>query len=167
MAMPHLPRPFVLGIDPGRATGLAGFDPHENRLLFVGSDRPLASIKRIERWAAGGLLLGAYVEDSRRSPVYARHAGKNRSERDRVARSVGRIDQLIDLYLAVLHAAGVPAKGVPPVRSKKWDAATLRCVTGYEGRTNEHGRDAARLVFGRRPPTRSTGAARALVCPVA
>jgi hypothetical protein len=152
MQAPILSVPIVLGIDPGTTTGLAGYVPAENRLAFVGSASPLAVLKRIERWAVEGLLLGAYVEDARALPVYARHRSKGRGERDRVARSVGRVDLLTDLYLACLEAHGIPTQPVQPVRSKKWDAEALRRVTGYEGRTNEHGRDAARIVHGRRPP---------------
>ena len=153
------PSPFVLGIDPGASTGLAGLVPpaagghrrpaggHRARLAFVVSAGPLPTCRLVVAWHRGGVLLSAVIEDTRSLPVYARHADKGRGERDRVARSVGRVDCLTDLYLDLLHSMAVPVQCVEPARAAKWDADELRRVTGFEGPTNEHGRDAARLVW--------------------
>ena len=148
---PTLP-PFVLGLDPGVSTGLAGYDPESDRLAFVASASPLAVLRQLARWARAGLLLGAYVEDSRSLPIYARNRHANRGERDRIARSVGRVDALTELYLDVLARYGVPASTVEPTRAAKWDRERLAEATGYDDPTNEHGRDAARIVYGRRAP---------------
>ena len=155
--------PFVLGIDPGQTTGLAGFVPaggrrQRGRLAFVTSAGPLGTVRQLEAWAEAGLLLAVYVEDATALPLYARHRGAGRGERDRIARSVGRVDAWTDLYLNTCAAlrtadgAPVPAVSVEPVRAAKWTADVLRRVTGYDGRTNQHGRDAARIVWGRRVP---------------
>ncbi len=141
--------PFVLGIDPGQTTGLAGYDPARRALAFVTSAGPLATVRQLEAWHVAGLLLAVYVEDATGLPLYARHRQTARGERDRIARSVGRVDALTDLYLDACAALGVPAVPVEPVRSKKWDAEALRRVTGYAGRSNVHGRDAARICWGR------------------
>jgi hypothetical protein len=145
---------FVLGIDPGAETGLAGVraagGPAE--LVFVTSAGPLATIRQLDAWAAEGVLAGAYVEDSRALPIYARHGRAGRGERDRIARSVGRVDGLTDLYLDVLAALGVPTQTVEPVKAAKWSADDLARMTGWTARCNVHGRDAARLVIGRGVP---------------
>jgi hypothetical protein len=40
---------------------------------------------------------------------------------------------------------------VPPkAGATKWDADTFRRLTGYSGRTSNHARDAALLVWGRK-----------------
>lgn len=140
--------PFVLGLDPGLSTGLAGYDPEADALSFVASARPLAVLPQLARWAGAGLILGAYVEDSRSLPIYARNRDADRGTRDRIARSVGRVDALTDLYLATLDDLGVPTACVEPVRAAKWDSERLLRLTGYDRPTNEHGRDAARLVYG-------------------
>ena len=161
-----MPRPpFILGIDPGRDTGIAAVacpaeagqaerlgDTAAGAVLFVGSDGPLATVRKLEAWAASGRLVGAYVEDTRDLPVYARHRGAGRGERDRIARSVGAVDLLTTLYAELLESLGVPVVCVEPVRAAKWDAETCARVTGYTGRSNEHGRDALRHVWGRRRP---------------
>ena len=140
--------PFLLGIDPGSETGLAGYVPDEG-LVFVESAGPLDTLRRLTAWARSGLLLGAYVEDAPGLPIYARNRHANRGERDRIARSVVTVDGLTTLYLDALAGLDVPTVPVEPIRAAKWDAAQLRRVTGYDRRTNEHGRDAARHVYGR------------------
>lgn len=149
--MEPTPRPdarFVLGIDPGTTTGLAAFCPSVRRLAFVDSAGPLATLRLITAWHREGRLAAAVIEDSRGLPIYARHGRANKGQRDRIARNVGRVDCLTDLYVSLLDSLGVPVTSAEPARAKKWDADTLRRVTGWTDRTNEHGRDAARLVLG-------------------
>lgn len=154
-----LPARFLLGVDPGTTTGLACACAETGALALVTSAGPLGASRQIEAWAASGGLVGAYVEDARALPIYARHGQANRGERDRIARGVGGVDLLTGLYVDLLDALGVPVVCVEPVRAAKWDADGLRRVTGYARPTNEHGRDAARHVWGRtrplgrRPPT--------------
>ena len=145
-------RRVVVGIDPGTQTGLAQIDAQTGAVLAVSSAGPLETVRQLEALAHEGALAGAYVEDSRDLPIYARHGGKNRGQRDRVARSVGRVDGLTDLYVGLLTSLGVPVQTAEPVRSTKWDAETCERVTGYAGRSNQHGRDALRIVFGRGTP---------------
>ena len=153
MSAPNAPAsPFVLGIDPGMVTGLAAYVPAENALAFVTSAGPLQALRLLTAWHREGALAAAVIEDSRPLPVYARHRNVNRGERDRIARSVGRVDVLTELYAELLRSLDVPVRTREPVRSAKWTAADLARITGYASRTNEHGRDAARLVFGCRIP---------------
>ena len=142
--------PFVLGIDPGTTTGLAAIT--RSFVTFVDSASPLETVRRLSTWAETGELAGAYVEHSRDLPIYARHGAKNRRERDRVARSVGGVDTLTAIYVELLTSLGVPVATVEPVRSAKWDAETCARLTEYAGRSNQHGRDALRIVFGRGAP---------------
>ena len=145
--------PFVLGIDPGTTTGLAAVEsPASSSVAFVESATPLETICRLAAWAEAGALAGAYVEDSRELPIYARHGAKNRGARDRVARSVGGVDTLTAIYVDLLASLGVPCATVEPVKAAKWDAETCERLTGWRARSNQHGRDALRIVFGRGAP---------------
>ena len=46
---------------------------------------------------------------------------------------------------------GIPFEMVPPrAGATKWDADTFARITGYKGRTSNHARDAALLVYGRK-----------------
>lgn len=76
----------LVGIDPGTETGLAVVAACDaRRVLHVGSDGPLGTVRRLEAWAASGRLACAYVEDARDLPLYARHGQANRGQRDRDA----------------------------------------------------------------------------------
>lgn len=154
MNVPTPSAPIVLGIDPGVCTGLAGYDPEAHRLDFVASAAPLDALRLFALWHRAGLILAAWVEDSRDLPLYARHRGLSRGARDRAARSVGQVDALTELYVCALRGYGVPVATVAPAVIRKWDGATFRRVTGHDGRTNQHGRDAARLAWGRPAPPR-------------
>lgn len=142
---------FLLGLDPGTTTGHALVSPSGD-VEAVGSAGPLRTVRLVEGWAASGQLAGAYVEDARGLPIYARHRGANRGERDRIARGVGGVDLLTGLYLDLLGSLDVPVVAVEPSRQPKWDAETCARITGWTGRTNEHARDALRLVYGRGVP---------------
>ncbi|WP_420455751.1 hypothetical protein [Rubrivirga sp.] len=142
----------LVGIDPGTTTGLASVDVDTGAVLGVSSAGPLETVRQLEALAAEGRLAGAYLEDARALPLYARHGRANRGQRDRIARGVGQVDGLTDLYVSLLTALSVPFQCVEPSRRKKWSAEVARRLTGYQGRTNEHGRDALRLVYGRSVP---------------
>lgn len=147
---PRLDAPFLLGLDPGVTTGIAAVaadDPR--RVLLVASAAPLDVLHRLTAWAADGRLVAATVEDATKLPLYARHGAANRGERDRIARSVGTVDCLTTLYVAALEGLGVPVVCAEPVRAAKWTADDCARLTGYTGRSNEHGRDALRHVWGR------------------
>lgn len=142
---------FLLGIDPGTTTGLATVTT-AGGVVSVESYGPLEAVRQIEALHAEGRLVGAYVEDARDLPLYARHGRANRGQRDRIARGVGGVDLLTTLYVDLLEALSVPVCCVEPSRRPKWSAKDCERVTGYAGRSNEHGRDALGLVFGRAVP---------------
>ena len=68
--------------------------------------------------------------------------------RDTAAQRVDLSDARVRLWLELLERLGIPTAAEKPTR-QKCDAETFARVTGWEGRTNEHARDAGRLVFGR------------------
>ncbi len=150
--------PVLVGLDPGVETGLAVWSPRRDALVHVTSG-PFWHVHRVltglcvpaadasPTWS-GWRVAGVVIEDPRRLPVYARHRGAGRGERDRIARSVGRIDRDVELWAAWLDSVGYTVRLAQPVRRKKWDRDELRRLTGWSASTNEHGRDAARLVVG-------------------
>lgn len=140
--------PVVLGVDPGKKTGFAVFDGR--RLCAVGSGAFFDVQEQLRCWVETREVVRALVEDNRRLPIYASHDKVHGRRRDALCRNVGRIDRDVELWLDWFEALGVEAQGVVPVRAKKWSAEQLRRLTGWRGASNQHGRDAARLVWGRR-----------------
>lgn len=151
----------VVGIDPGDTTGVSVWDVDAQRLVAcvgVGFFDALQLLSE-RAWSVGddydegtrgpwwpvGLVV---VEDNRRLPIYARHDRVRGRERDRLCRNVGRIDRDVELWATWCTREGYAVRLAEPLRGGKWDAAKLRAVTGWEAPTNEHGRDAARLVVG-------------------
>lgn len=145
---------LIVGLDPGAETGFATYDPTARRL---------ESVTSLSFWAVHGLFETSFaptdssppgpvvlvvIEDARKLPIFGKHDGVRGRRRDRLARNVGRIDRDVDLWLRYLSARGYRVLLVEPQR-EKWSGERLRQVTRYEGRTNQHGRDAARLVWGR------------------
>ena len=165
------PARLVLGIDPDvERPGVAVYDPQAHRLVFCGA----VPLRRLVAWLrdgaaparlpgprgadadarTGAALALACVEDTRDRPLYARHraAAASPAARDRMARSVGRLDEVTRLLLDELVDAGIPARSCSPVR--KLDADAFARLTGYAGRTGQEARDAGALCFGVAAPDR-------------
>jgi hypothetical protein len=146
--MPEKPQnrcSLLAGIDPGTRTGFALYDADAGTLRRV---------EAMPFWEAAEVLsvsaetvAAVVIEDARRIGLYAKHRSLSGRRRDRAARSVGMIDRDVQLWLDLCRRLRLPVVTAEPTRSK-WDAETFRRVTGWGGRTNEHGRDAARLVYG-------------------
>ncbi|MEM1094951.1 MAG: hypothetical protein AAGJ10_10140 [Bacteroidota bacterium] len=144
---PHL----LLGIDPGTNIGLAVLDTRTDKLLVCTSGDFFRTLAVIKAQYPPHKVADVIVEDARSLPLYARHRHTSRAARDRVARNVGSVDMVTTLITQWLQAKGYHVQAEKPQRRKKWDADTLARLTGYTAPTNEHGRDAARLVVGRGP----------------
>lgn len=163
-ADPSADGPVLVGIDPGAETGVAVWSPRRGALLRVASGSfwsvvdllwqdtlPVGGVNSVKthlfgqpRWHVAGVV----VEDPRGLPIYARNRGFGRGAADRIARSVGRIDRDVELWATWLRAQGYAVRLSEPQKRTKWDAADLARYTGWTASTNEHGRDAARLVVG-------------------
>ena len=150
-----MPRPATVtlaefvAVDPGERTGIAHVvvetGPHRVtqrrlvRLLTVARREAAETIRQI------GCRI-VVVEDTRAATLYARNRAGTPAVAYRRARSVGALDQTIKDLLADLTAAGIDVRIATP-RGAKWSADTLRDIWGWEGRTSQHARDAARLAW--------------------
>jgi hypothetical protein len=140
----------VIGIDPGEQTGVA---------VYSREGRRLVAVKTTTFWGAHDYVL-AFEPDAAEIVVevpgtflYAAQTAANRAmqfrgARDRKAVNVGGVRMMGELLARRFEAKGFNVRRVQPARAKKWDAAQFKRVTGWEGRTNEHERDASRLCFG-------------------
>ena len=133
---------IVMGIDPGQATGTA--------LYRDGALRALRTVAPVEIQALIREVLPDVVvyEDSRlQSRVWT--AGKARAAAGmKIARDVGRIDAWCELIEATCKPLQIACHGVSPKgKGAKLDAAQFRRATGWDGRSNQHERDAAMCAF--------------------
>ncbi|MFQ5570981.1 MAG: hypothetical protein ACE5G0_14980 [Rhodothermales bacterium] len=148
---------LLVGIDPGRETGLAVYALALKELLECRScsfwEAVVVFRDHLLPLGDGGVVAEVVIEDSRRLPLYARNRKRRmtREARDRMCRSVGRIDRDIALWEEWLRDRGYEVLLVEPSKEAKWTAEDLRRICGWAESTNQHGRDAARLVWGRKP----------------
>lgn len=144
-----MPADFVLGIDAGKHTGLA---------VWRRSARGFVALETLDFWTAYDFIRENYppdnaeivieVPDAKRH-LYARldNAGAGRG-RERMAANVGSNRREAELLAERFEYEFYKVKRVSPVKAKKWTHAEFVRLTKWPGKSNEHQRDAARLVIG-------------------
>lgn len=127
----------ILGIDPGSKTGVAVFDDGELIELRTVTTSGIDDLIRIT------MPDRVIFEDSRlQSHVWNR--GVSARAVSRIARSVGQVDAFCSAIARVCGTAGIPYHGISPrQKGRKLSANDFRSVTGWNGRSNQHERDAA------------------------
>lgn len=132
---------FIIGIDPGVNTGMAKFSRITNSLYDVKS----CSIHEAIAEMSDMICRDQYfirVEDARLRKWY----GKSTKGKDRGAGSIKRDCKIWEDFLTDY---GFNFEMVDPKhQTTKLSAEQFSKLTGWKGKTNEHGRDAALLVFG-------------------
>lgn len=138
---------ILVGIDTGVATGLAVYDTATRRLLRVTSSGIIAAMDAVQALAAEqGCTV--FLEDARLRKWIPRE--KSLSQFRGRAMGAGSVKRDASVWEEFLTARGIPFHLVPPSRNRtKLTAGAFATLTGWTQRTNDHGRDAAMLVFGR------------------
>lgn len=142
---------LLVGIDPGVTTGFAVWDTQQRALLAVEGHGILQAMTQVQWLHAGGPLAAAgqvlvIFEDARNHRV---RFGRNARKGARILQGVGSVKRDCAMWEEFLEREGIPyVTAKPRRRATKKDAELFRKITGWEHRTNEHGRDAAMFVFG-------------------
>jgi hypothetical protein len=134
---------ILIGIDPGIHNGFAQYDPATKTLTSVASKQTWEVIMALD------LLkdiadIHVYIENPK---TWRPFGGKDQSHRLKGAGSVTARFQAIEEYMTANKIAFTKTKIQGGI--KKLDKQRFEAITGYKGKTNEHGRDAAMIVFGR------------------
>ena len=131
----------IMGVDPGSNTGIALFEG--GKLTTLQTIEPHQLVEVIETVSPSRVVF----EDSRLiSPTWKR--GVSNAAQLKIARDVGQIDAWCRLIVATCARLQIPAHGISPKqKGAKLDAAQFTALTGWEGRSNEHTRDAAALAW--------------------
>lgn len=137
----------LIGVDPGVNTGFAVMI--DGKLVQVMSrlavDAEHAVLNMRDRMAEAGKTFHVYVEDTRKLRLPKALQSKGR---DRGAGSVGRDMGRWEEYLTY-HQIPHTMCGLSPKEFREGDDAWFRKKTGWDKRTNEHGRCAAGLIWGK------------------
>lgn len=134
-----------IGIDPGTHTGFAVWrDGAFSEICSLPLHDALLRVRGLSNY---GAQICVVFEDARLRKWYGTHTAKQ--DRDRLI-GAGSVRRDCSIWEEALTQWRIPYKVVAPKNNAtKMNADTFRSLTGWEGRTNEHGRDAAMLVFGR------------------
>ncbi len=137
-----------VGIDTGVNTGIAVWDSKRRELLSLDTVTIDEAIFRVLGLVAEYEDILVVVEDARqRRWVPDTHDVRKEMARRLGAGSVKRDAKIWEDFLT---RSRIPFRMVPPLKgATKWARGSFAAVTGYTGRTSEHSRDAAMLVFGR------------------
>lgn len=137
---------YFIGIDPGTNTGLAAKTGNDLRLIE--SHTILTAMARVKELAADlpkdRLLV--VVED----PSKRKWFGGDEQEVQAKRQGVGSVKRDVSVWQEFLTRQELNFELVHPIKNgTKLKADFFSSLTGWKGRTSEHGRDAAMLIFGR------------------
>lgn len=133
---------YIVGIDPGINTGFALYDKQEKRLIAVMTIQVHQAFDIVKRMNQDGIKLFVRVEDARKRKRY----GPNSNAK---IQGAGAIKIQCRQWEMFLQQEGISFDLVAPAKIKtKVDAKKFKMITGWAGRTSNHARDAAMLVYG-------------------
>ncbi len=143
---------IFIGIDTGVNTGIAIWDNRKRSLECVSSKMIHEAMEDVKRWKESALVNGerliVRVEDPRQRTWFDTDKMSREEERKKL-QGVGSVKRDASIWDDFLKDLGVEYEMVAPKRNKtKTTHAYFKAITGWKQRTNEHGRDAAMLVFG-------------------
>ena len=138
---------LYIGIDPGRDTGFAVWNSQTRQFVEVSTLRIHQATRRVEHYRTHGEVVVVF-EDARRRGWIPRE--RNLSEYRGRLMGAGSVKRDSSIWQDFFDDTDITYLEVPPRKGlTKWDADTFRRVTGWQGRTSNHARDAALLVFGK------------------
>ena len=143
---------IYIGIDCGEHTGLAVWDSRRKIFLEIETVplyRALEIVRVYNReYSTEAEPLAVIFEDARKRTWFARE--RNAAEYRGKLMGAGAVKRDAKIWEEFLDGYGIPHQAVAPRKGMtKWDADYFKAVTGWKGRTSEHSRDAALLVFQR------------------
>lgn len=148
-------RTLSIGLDPGSNLGFAVWDRGKKVFHMITSSSFAPVISTLGWMVKVADSLEASIEDPSlmKIPVFqGKQTGRAPVDR-KIAEKVGRVKENGILLIECCEYMGISVERVHPGANlfipTKSNAAFFRRVTGFTGSTNEHGRDAARLVFGK------------------
>jgi len=131
----------VIGIDPGKHTGVAIF--HDGKLTELRTTDPQGMAALLDEIEPERVVF----EDSRLTrATWSR--GASPAAMRKIARNVGQVDAWCTLLVDLCAARGIVAHGISPKgKGAKMDAKRFQALTGWGKPSNQHCRDAAAVAW--------------------
>jgi hypothetical protein len=130
---------FIVGIDPGKNTGISVYSIEKGCLIQVHSSGIYEAMETIRILIARQVKLKIIFEDARK------RGGKKDPSR---LQGVGSVKRDSAIWQEFCEYYSIDYKAIPPMKNgTNWDKDKFRKVTGWTGRTNQHSRDAGVIAF--------------------
>lgn len=140
---------LFIGIDPGKKTGLAIWDNHDQDFKSIQTASIIVAMDAISRFVIGGYVIKLRIEDARKWVGFKGKRSASDPAAIAVLQGAGSVKRDCSIWQEFAEARGIDFDLVSPRDCpKKTTAAYFKTLTKWEGRTSEHGRDAAMLVVG-------------------
>lgn len=159
MKLPPL-KPVIIGLDPGRSTGLAVFSRKLNKIIHSGTTDFYAAQLLIVRSFPDNrgktiegkpgrnekLDVHIYIERPPRF-IFGRNNNVTPEQREDIISKCGGTRREAELLHHCLTARGYDCTMVLPINEPKWNYERCSVATGSKKRTSSHERDAIRLAL--------------------
>ncbi len=129
---------MIIGIDPGQNTGIAMCDG--GKLINLVTSNFWGAIECIDKYP-----LAFFIVESPNTKSVWHNRAKSVKTIQRTGVNVGSCLREAELIIDYLNIKNVKYKSVHP--SGKINAAMFKKITGFDGRTNQHTRDAGMMAF--------------------
>jgi hypothetical protein len=136
---------LYIGIDPGVQTGVASWLRRDKKLLDVSTSQIHKVMRDIDRLVPmyGQDRILVRVEDARLRTWIPKERGRE------ALQGVGSVKRDAQIWEEFLSDLGIAFELLAPAAGRtKWSDEYFKKLTGWKGRTSNHARDAAALVFG-------------------
>lgn len=134
-----------IGIDTGVHTGFAVWHPDSKYLAEVTTLTITQAMERVKMIAdiRGKESLRILIEDARQRKWFG-NAGREKLQ------GAGSVKRDAGIWQGWCEEQGLEYRMIAPKANRtKLTAAQFRTITGWQGKTSEHGRDAAMMIYGR------------------
>lgn len=131
---------YIIGIDPGVNTGFAVWSVAEKKIIHVATYPIHQAMQKVREYSQYKKVC-IRIEDARLRRWFG-SAGRAHLQ------GAGSVKRDCKIWEDYLNDLNINCEFVPPKNNRtKLTAETFRRLTQYEGRTTEHSRDAAMLVY--------------------
>ena len=139
---------IYVGIDTGVNTGFSVYDSKKKQLIEVKTMKLHQAMKRVEELKEEFPQIIVRVEDPRQRTWFGTERMSREEERKKL-QGVGSVKRDASVWEEFLTDLGITFEMVAPKYNRtKLDQKQFQNYTKWTGRTSEHARDSAMLVYG-------------------
>lgn len=132
---------IYIGIDTGTHTGFAIWDSELQNFRCIQTLKIHQAMEQVMNWHKNAKIVVIF-EDARQRKWF----GSNSNAK---IQGAGSIKRDCTIWEDFLKDKGIEYRAVQPIKGgTKWSAERFYEIFGWEGKTSEHARDAALLVYG-------------------